>query len=125
MGWEFGALCGCAAGAPPRSDDYPDDDSWERAQNEWLQRWQPGAALPARGNKKRRTEWDKLTKKHARRARKVDTEPDEAAPAGSPPAILGKSGAAGGCRRAPVTYMGIGRHREAAAYLMSGTGLPA
>ena len=74
-----------AAGAPPRSDDYPDDDSWERAQDEWLQRWQPGAALPARSDKKRRTEWDKLTKQHARHASKPGAGPDAAAPAPAPP----------------------------------------
>jgi len=74
-----------AAGAPPRSDDYPGDDSWWRAQDEWLRRWQPGAALPARSDKKRRTEWDKLTKKHARHASKAGAEPDAAAPAGPAP----------------------------------------
>ena len=74
-----------AAGDPPRSDDYADDVSWERAQDEWLQRWQPGAALPARSDKKRRKEWDKLTKQHARHASKAGAEPDAAAPAGTPP----------------------------------------
>ena len=75
-----------AAAAPPRSDDYPDDDdSWVRAQDDWLQRWQPGTALPARGDKKRRTEWDKLTKKHARHASKPGAEPDVAAPGLAPP----------------------------------------
>ena len=81
------AAAALAEGDPPRSEHYPNDDgSWERAQDDWLQRWQPGTALPARGDKKRRTEWDKVTKKHNRHASKPGAEPDAAAPAPAPPA---------------------------------------
>lgn len=56
-----------AAGAPPHSEDYPDDDdSWHAAQDDWLDRWQPGVRLPVVGDKKRRTEWNAHTKKHNR-----------------------------------------------------------
>lgn len=60
-----------AAGDPPSSDDYPDQDEWERQQDDWLERWQPGASLPPAGEKKRRTKWGQLTKKHARHAAAV------------------------------------------------------
>ena len=54
-----------AAGEAPRSEDYPGDDStWYDEQDNWLARWQPRVALPARGNTRRRTEWNALTKKH-------------------------------------------------------------
>lgn len=56
-----------AAGAPPHSEDYPDDDNmWHAAQDDWLERWQPGVQLPAVGDKKRRTNWNALTKTHKR-----------------------------------------------------------
>ena len=32
-----------AAGQPPNSDEYPDDDNdWHQAQNDWLERWLAG-----------------------------------------------------------------------------------
>ena len=55
-----------AAGEAPYSEDYPEDTAWHKEQEEWLARWQPGLELPARGNAKRRTEWNALTKKHQR-----------------------------------------------------------
>ena len=55
-----------AAGDPPRSEDYATDGEWHAAQNGWLERWQPGQALPGADDKRRRKEWDKLTKKAAR-----------------------------------------------------------
>ena len=48
-----------AAGLPPRSEDYPKDDSaWQRAQDEWLSSWQPETTLPPPEDKKRRQMWD-------------------------------------------------------------------
>ena len=62
-----------AAGEPPRSQEYIDDDVWHEKQNEWLERWQPGRALPPPPEEKhRRTEWDKLTKQHARAFKVAD-----------------------------------------------------
>ena len=56
-----------AAGEAPLSEHYPGDDgAWHDAQENWLARWHPGMELPARGNTKRRTDWNALTKKHQR-----------------------------------------------------------
>ena len=56
-----------SAGAPPRSDDFVgDDDMWHAEQQCWLSRWQPRRVLPLPQDKRRRTEWDKVTKQHAR-----------------------------------------------------------
>ena len=56
-----------AAGKPPESGDYAEDPAWHRAQDSWLKKWRPTAdKLPKPHNKRRRTEWDKLTKAHAR-----------------------------------------------------------
>ena len=54
------------AGDPPSSDAHPEDADWHRAQNTWLRSWQSDVELPAPKEKSRRTEWDKLTKMHAR-----------------------------------------------------------
>ena len=50
----------------PSSDAHPEDADWHRAQNTWLRSWQSDVELPAPKEKSRRTEWDKLTKMHAR-----------------------------------------------------------
>ena len=55
-----------AAGAPPVSDDYSDDDKWHAAQDSWLARWKPGLHLPATNDPKRRTDWNALSKKGLR-----------------------------------------------------------
>lgn len=63
-------------GTPPSSDDYPDDaDGWHAAQNDWLERWKPGTALPEPADRKRRTEWNKLTKQHERHLKAAEDEP--------------------------------------------------
>jgi len=54
------------AGDPPRSEGFANDASWHREQSKWLKRWRPDASLPQPGDTTRRTEWDKLTKAHAR-----------------------------------------------------------
>ena len=73
-----------AAGEPPRSEEYSDDDVWHEKQNEWLERWQPGRALPPPEEKHRRTEWDKLTKQHARAFKVADDRRHQAPQAPSP-----------------------------------------
>ena len=56
-----------AAGRPPESAAFADDD-WEREQNDWLERWQPGERLPERSEPggKRRKKWQSLTQTHGR-----------------------------------------------------------
>jgi len=58
---------------------------WHEKQNEWLERWQPGRALPLPEEKQRRTEWDKLTKQHARALKAADDRRHRPPP-GPPPA---------------------------------------
>ena len=84
------------AGLPPRSDDYPDDDkAWHDAQDSWLARWQPQVKLPLPNDKKRRKDWDALSKKatrhhaaavEARRARKQKKLSDPSSAATAPAA---------------------------------------
>ena len=53
-----------AAGLPPRSEDFIEDEKWHDAQDEWLEAWQPGVKLPGPDSVERRTKWNVLTKKH-------------------------------------------------------------
>ena len=69
------------AGAAPSSADHPRDAEWHEAQNAWLRSWRSDVELPKREDKTRRSEWDKLTKMHARAlaaAAKRDEEAREA-----------------------------------------------
>ena len=55
-----------AAGPPPSSTDYPTDETWHDAQDDWVLKEPTSVAesLPARGDKRRRKEWQRITKQH-------------------------------------------------------------
>ena len=90
-----------AAGDPPRSEDYPDDDdAWHDAQNDWFERWQPGNVLPPPGDKKRRTAWKDLTKKHARHVEAAEALPAATDPAAEEPCAAAAAEAAPAAARA-------------------------
>ena len=77
-----------AAGRPPESAAFADDD-WDRAQNDWLECWQPGERLPERSEPggKRRKKWQSLTQTHGRHfdaAQARDTAQERDAPADDP-----------------------------------------
>ena len=52
-----------AAGDPPKSTDYPDDDDWHDAQNEWLSKWSVRVLLDG---PLRRWQWDDRVQEHKR-----------------------------------------------------------
>ena len=52
------------AGDPPQSADYPTDDSWHDAQDDWLARWD-GGVLP--DGPERRRQWEARKRKHSGR----------------------------------------------------------
>ena len=75
-----------AAGEAPHSEDYPGDDApWHDAQDDWLALWQPGSELPARGDPKRRTQWNALTKMHQRHFEAAQAGSDTHEPQLTPP----------------------------------------
>ena len=52
-----------AAGDPPKSADYPDDDDWHDAQHEWLAKWSVRVLLDG---PLRRRQWDDRVQEHKR-----------------------------------------------------------
>ena len=72
------------AGGPPRSEDFEDDVEWHAAQDAWLNNWKPDVKLPAPASKFRRTEWDKLTKQHARAMQAAEAQRSRSPPPPAP-----------------------------------------
>ena len=55
-----------AAGEPPASEDYANDDDWAAAQDMWLAKWTSVDPLPPRTSIRRREEWKNRRRKHDR-----------------------------------------------------------
>ena len=105
-----------AAGAPPQSDDYPEDHAWHRAQEDWLARLQPDLKLPGPQEPKRRVAWNALSKKAIRHYEAAVAEraaagsgssrdplPPEPA-SGSTPAVPASAAPTGGVKRKRQNY---------------------
>ena len=108
-----------AAGRPPESAAFADDD-WDRAQNDWLERWQPRERLPERSEPggKRRKKWQSLTQAHGRHfdaaQSRGDPQPDapEAAEQAAPAAAAVAPAAAAAVPTAAATSASTSASRE-------------
>jgi hypothetical protein len=108
-----------AAGRPPESTAFADDD-WDRAQNDWLERWQAGERLPERSEPggKRRKKWQSLTQAHGRHfdaaQARGDPQPDapEAAEQAAPAAAAVAPAAAAAVPTAAATSASTSASRE-------------
>ena len=108
-----------AAGDPPRSEHYPDDDSaWHAAQNDWIERWKPGTLLPPPNDKKRRKDWKDLKNKHARHLEAAQAlpaavpaapDPRAAAPAAGAPTMPDAAAAPAAAAAVPAAAASVSR----------------
>ena len=74
-----------AAGEPPPY--ATDEQAWHDAQDDWVLKHPTGVAekLPARGDKRRRSEWQRITKQHAALMKAAAATAPSAVPSVPPP----------------------------------------